>query len=52
MLNYEDAPVKESGVTTERAVAGIVLGCLAALWLLRRGFRGINIPGVGSASVG
>lgn len=52
MLNYEDAPVRESGVTTERVVAGIVIGCLVALILLRRGFRGVSIPGVGSASVG
>lgn len=51
MLNYEDAPTRESGVTTERAVAGLVIGCLIALILLRRGFRGISIPGVGGASL-
>lgn len=41
-----------NGVTTERAVAGLVIGCLIALILIRRGFRGVGIPGVGSARVG
>lgn len=42
--------VKLGGVTTEYAAAAIVLGALAALILLRRGFRGVSIPGVGSIS--
>lgn len=42
----------EGGITTERAVAGLVIGCLVALILLRRGFRGVGVPGVGSASIG
>lgn len=37
---------------TPYAVAGIVIGCVVALWLLRRGFRGVGIPGVGSVSLG
>lgn len=37
---------------TPYAVAGIVIGCVIALWLLRRGFRGVGIPGVGSLSLG
>lgn len=37
---------------TPMAVAGIVIGCVVALWLLRRGFRGVGIPGVGSVSLG
>jgi hypothetical protein len=46
-------PVTNSGgVTTERAVAGLVIGCLVALILIRRGFRGVGIPGVGSARLG
>lgn len=40
------------GVTTERAVAGLVIGCLIALILIRRGFRGVGIPGVGAARIG
>lgn len=46
MLNYEDNPVKTAGFSTEHAVAGLVLGCLLALILLRRGFRGVNVAGV------
>lgn len=38
-------------VTTEYATAGIVIGCLVALIFIRRGFRGINLPGVGGVSV-
>lgn len=45
-------PVKGlSGITTEYAVGALVLGCLVALILIRRGFRGVGIPGVGSISV-
>lgn len=40
------------GVMTEHAVAGIVIGCLVALILLRRGFRGVGIPGVASVNIG
>lgn len=41
-----------SGITTERAVAGLVIGCLIALILIRRGFRGVGIPGVGGVRLG
>lgn len=55
-MQYQDEmtnPVTgASGVTTERAVAGLVLGCLVALILIRRGFRGVGIPGVGAARLG
>lgn len=40
------------GVTTEYAAAGLVFGCLIALILLRRGFRGVALKGVGSVKVG
>lgn len=40
------------GITTERAVAGLVIGCLVALILVRRGFRGVGIPGVGGVKLG
>jgi hypothetical protein len=42
--------VKFGGVSTEYAAAAIVIGALIALILLRRGFRGVSIPGVGSVS--
>lgn len=42
--------VKFAGVSTEYATAAIVIGCLLALMLIRRGFRGVSIPGVGSVS--
>jgi hypothetical protein len=43
--------VKGQGLQTEQAVAAIVIGCLVALIMLRRGFRGVNIPGVASVGV-
>lgn len=43
---------KVKGMGTEYAAAGLVLGCLIALILLRRGFRGVGLPGVGSVRVG
>lgn len=42
--------VKLGGVSVEYAAGAIVLGALVALILLRRGFRGVSIPGVGSVS--
>jgi hypothetical protein len=51
MLNYEDNPVKTAGFDTQHAVAGIVIGCLVALILLRRGFRGVSVPGVGNVGL-
>lgn len=35
-----------TGVTTPRAAAGLVIGALIALWLIRRGFRGVSLGGV------
>ena len=47
MLNYQDdGTVRQTGITTEHAVAGLVIGCLVALILIRRGFRGVNVGGV------
>lgn len=42
--------IKLGGVSTEYATAAIVLGALVALILIRRGFRGISVPGVGAIS--
>jgi hypothetical protein len=36
-------PVSANGVTTERAAAGVVIGSLVALIMIRRGFRGVSI---------
>lgn len=56
MVSYADENVNPvsgaNGITTERATAGIVIGCLIALILLRRGFRGANVSGVGGISLG
>lgn len=41
-----------SGVTTEYATGALVIACLIALILIRRGFRGVGVPGVGSLSIG
>lgn len=50
MYNDAENPVKTAGFQTEHAVAGLVIGCVIALILIRRGFRGFGVPGV--ASVG
>jgi hypothetical protein len=53
MPNYADEmtnPIKGTGFTTEHATAAIVIGALVLLILIRRGFRGLSVPGVGSVS--
>lgn len=42
----QDNPVKGGGLSTEHATAALVIGCLVALIMLRRGFRGVNLGGV------
>ena len=42
----EDNPIKSGGLSTEHATAAIVIGCLVALVMVRRGFRGVNVGGV------
>lgn len=44
--NDREFPVSATNVDTPRAAAGIVIGALIALILLRRGFRGISAGGV------
>lgn len=48
MADYysQDNPVKGGGLSTEHATAALVIGCLVALIMLRRGFRGVNLGGV------
>ena len=41
-----------SGLTTEHAAAVVVLGSLVILILVRRGFRGVGVPGVGGVKLG
>lgn len=49
---YDDTfPVSDSSIDTPRAAAGLVIGALLALWILRRGFRGVSVGGV-SAKIG
>ena len=45
-------PVNGSMFDTEHACAGVVIGSLILLWAIRRGFRGLGAPGVGSISIG
>jgi hypothetical protein len=57
-MDYSDRdaathPVKGfSGITTEYATGALVIACLVALILIRRGFRGVGVPGVGSLNLG
>jgi hypothetical protein len=55
-VDYSDRervnPFNGAGVTTEYATAAIVIGCLVALVLIRRGFRGLRVPGVGAVGLG
>lgn len=39
-------PVEDGNGGTPRAAAGIVIGALVALILIRRGFRGVSVGGV------
>jgi hypothetical protein len=41
-----------SGLTTEHAAAVVVIGSLVFLILIRRGFRGVGVPGVGGLKLG
>jgi hypothetical protein len=52
MPNMEDAQSSINGLTAEHAAAIIVLGSLVALIAIKRGFRGIGIPGVAHIKVG
>lgn len=40
------------GITTEHAAGAIVIGSLIVLIAIRRGFRGVRLPGIGSVGVG
>lgn len=39
-------PVKDTGFTTEKAAAVVVIGALVFLILVKRGFRGVSAGGV------
>lgn len=43
MARDNEYPVSTGSMDTPRAAAGIVIGSLLALWLLRRGFRGVSV---------
>lgn len=47
MARQDEYPVSAGSLDTPRAAAGIVIGSLLALVLIRRGFRGVNLGGVG-----
>lgn len=44
--------VNTSAFSSEHAAAVLVIGSLAMLVIIRRGFRGIGAPGVGSVNLG
>lgn len=52
MARDDDTHYVNTTYSTEHAAAVIVIGSLAILMLLRRGFRGIGVPGVGSVNIG
>ena len=41
--NVMTNPVKTGGITTEHMAAAIVIGSLAGLILINRGFRGVSV---------
>lgn len=46
-------PVRGNGVQTEYAAAGLVIGAVVALWLIRRGFGfGAGVPGIAAVKIG
>lgn len=47
MARQDEYPVSTGSLDTPRAAAGLVIGSLVALILIRRGFRGVNVGGVG-----
>ena len=56
-MDYSDSGnmmqnVRTGPLSTEYATGAIVIAALVALILIRRGFRGVSIPGVGGASIG
>lgn len=42
-----DAGIDDNDTSVPYATAGVVLGALALLFLIRRGFRGVSVGGVG-----
>ena len=47
MADYaSNEPLDNGSGSTPRAAAGIVLGALVALILIRRGFRGVSVGGL------
>lgn len=47
----EDFNGKFSNMGSNHAAAIILAVCLAFLYLIRRGFRGLSVPGLGSVKV-
>jgi hypothetical protein len=46
LRGVQSQTVKDSGLSTEHAAAVVVIGALAVLILIRRGFRGVSVGGV------
>lgn len=47
METYDDATARVGGLATEHAAAVLVFGSLLFLILVRRGFSGVSVGGVG-----
>ncbi len=45
--NMMTNPVKGQGFDTPQVAGALVIGALLALVAIRRGFRGVNVAGVG-----
>lgn len=43
---YENEEMTEGLLSTPHAAAAIVIGALAFLWVINRGFRGVSVGGV------
>lgn len=41
-----------SSIAAPHATGGMVIAALLFLWLVRKGFRGASVPGVGSVNLG
>lgn len=52
MARDDDTQYVNTAYSTEHAAAVLVIGSLAMLMLIRRGFRGIGVPGVGGVHIG
>lgn len=51
MRGNENPITDNAGLTTEKATAILLIASLVLLILIRRGFRGVGVPGVGGLNL-